>query len=235
MVKQSRQKLNNKRLTLDAREKGGMETALFLFIAIIGLILVNGFVAPNYNSTPSPQIVKQFIITQTPPPGKKTLQELTFKVETTYAPVFSGNQNNPPQFNPPGNNPPASGYCSPSFLAQYFGGDVQKANVAACICRWESGGNPGSENLNCIKNGKSADYSIGLFQINLVAHCPAPSVRMISSWGPPWFCSIQNQSAVNACTTQYLDPIQNIQKMLAISSNGTAWEPGWTAERGKCF
>jgi len=139
--------------------------------------------------------------------------------------------------NPPQRTPPTGGYCSPNFLAQFFGGNMQKANTAACICQYESGGNPGpvSDNLNCIKNGSSADYSIGLFQINLLAHCPAPSVKLISPVGPPWFCQIQNQAAVDACTTQYLDPIKNIQKMLEISSNGNAWEPGWTAEKGKCF
>ncbi|MBD3250846.1 MAG: hypothetical protein GF381_04755 [Candidatus Pacebacteria bacterium] len=44
-----------------------------------------------------------------------------------------------------------------------------RATQASIICNAESGGNPEAQNLGC-QTGSTVDYSVGLFQINLLAH-----------------------------------------------------------------
>lgn len=215
-------------------QKGGIGLSFIFLTAIISLLIINIFTSVQTNNTQTPTILKQVIVTQQPANNKKTIQESAFKVYTTYAPTpLQTNVVSTTKINPiVGNNPHAGGYCSVSFLANYFGGDLQKAQVASCICSYESGGDPASENLSCYTNGQTLDYSIGLYQINLLAHCPTA----VSATSVPYFCQILDNNALNSCTNQYLDPIQNIQKMVQISNSGTDWSP-WQAEhdKGVCF
>jgi hypothetical protein len=66
-------------------------------------------------------------------------------------------------------NATGSGSCSVTDLAPYFS---SQASNASCICQAESGGNPAALNDNCLSN-QTLDYSVGLFQINLLVH-PIP-------------------------------------------------------------
>lgn len=104
-----------------------------------------------------------------------------------------------------------TGYCSVEYLATYFGGDESKALIASIICQKESGSNPFNHNYVC------PDYSIGLFQINLVAHCPGAYANLSCT-------QLIDVNKRNTCEAQLEDPIANIQKMLDLSG-GTYWTP----------
>lgn len=106
----------------------------------------------------------------------------------------------------------AGGYCSVENLKQYFNGDESKALSASLICKLESGGNPFVQNTNCATN----DYSIGLFQINLVAHCPGAYAGQRCE-------NLISESTRLACTQEMLDPSKNIQKMVSLSQDGTSF------------
>lgn len=110
-------------------------------------------------------------------------------------------------------------YCSVDYLKSYFGGDENKARQASIICNKESGSNPGARNTDCGTN----DYSIGLFQINLVAHCP--DAYGAGTWGPQSCDNLIDVSKRDVCETKYADPIENIKKAVEISSGGTYWIP----------
>ncbi|MCL5071637.1 MAG: hypothetical protein M1308_12205 [Actinobacteria bacterium] len=117
-----------------------------------------------------------------------------------------------------------SGPCAVSNLLGYFG-DITKATNASMICNAESGGDPSSQNLGCL-TGRSADYSIGLFQINMLAHCPGAFSSY--SLNPP-SCTIGDQAVLDNCVNTYLDPAQNIQYAVQLSRNGTDWSAWSTA------
>lgn len=71
-----------------------------------------------------------------------------------------------------GNNPRTvytGDYCNPEFMTDAFGGE---AEGAACVCGRESSGNANALNDSCLEEGGTYDYSVGLFQINMLAHCP---------------------------------------------------------------
>lgn len=107
------------------------------------------------------------------------------------------------------------GYCAVDALAPTFNGDKTKALIASLICQTESGSDPTRINNNCA----TKDYSVGLFQINLVAHCAGAYQNQD--------CNILLSEATRlSCENQLLDPVANIQKMYAISQ-GTYWKP-WT-------
>jgi hypothetical protein len=115
-------------------------------------------------------------------------------------------------------------FCSVSNLMPYFGGDETKARQASIICNRESGSNPGALNNGCLR-GESVDYSIGLFQINLLAHCPG------AFSGPTLNpCTVADQAKLDACHAKYADPIENIKKAVELSSGGTYWVP-WSAAK----
>lgn len=105
---------------------------------------------------------------------------------------------------PPGASGGA-GYCSGSFLNNFF--DPEDVSAASCICNAESGGNPNAINCSCLTGG-TFDYSIGLFQINLLAHCDggAPFEK-----NPP-MCKITDTSRVIECANIFLDPANNAQR-----------------------
>lgn len=119
---------------------------------------------------------------------------------------------------------PGSGPCSVENLLPYLGNDVVKATKASIICNRESGSNPNAINDGCL-TGQTVDYSIGLFQINLLAHCPGAFSSY--TWDPP-SCTIGNMSVLNNCIERYLNPEENIEKMVSLSRNGTYWTP-WSA------
>jgi len=122
---------------------------------------------------------------------------------------------------------PGSGPCSVENLLPYFDNSVDKATKASKICNRESGSNPMSKNDGCL-NGSSCDYSIGLFQVNLLAHCPGAFSSYSCPRGGPASCTVGNRSILEACERRLLDPVENIKEAVRISSNGTNWVP-WSA------
>lgn len=129
------------------------------------------------------------------------------------------------------------GACSPSNLAQpQFFGNIEAGTIASCICFYESGGNPGSVNNTCYTTGKSADWSVGLFQINLDTNpqrCTIPS-NAFSSVG--LVCRIANNAALTTCTNNLKDSTTNINQAVAIyRASNNSWDIGWNAEKGECF
>ncbi len=131
---------------------------------------------------------------------------------------------------PPGQQPPivtkcrvGTGYCSVENLMKYFG-TYEKAYKASVICQAESSSNPLAANKACATGG-TVDYSIGLYQINLLAHCAGAATY---TWNPP-SCRIVNQTKLNECETDYKNPDINIKKAVALSKNGTDWYPTWGA------
>ncbi len=124
-----------------------------------------------------------------------------------------------------------TGPCSVQKLLPYLGGDEQKAIIASMICQRESTSNPFGEKLTsgtgCNNDNKNNDdYSIGLYQINLVWHtCSEAPYAYDSSINPPlercqYLVNEQNRSTCRVA----LKPVEaNVQKMVSISSNGNAW------------
>jgi hypothetical protein len=118
-----------------------------------------------------------------------------------------------------------TGFCSVQYLSSFFP-DQSKARQASIICQRESGGYPAAINNGCL-SGKSADYSVGLFQINMLAHCPGAFSNY--TLNPP-SCTVADQNILNACVSKYSDPIENIKKAVELSSGGTYWVP-WSAAK----
>jgi hypothetical protein len=118
---------------------------------------------------------------------------------------------------------PGTGYCSVENLQKYFP-NYTAAYKASVVCQGESASNPLAGNKSCT-TGRSVDYSIGLFQINALAHCEG---AMTYTWNPP-SCRIINQTLLDTCVRQYQDPDYNIRKAVALSKNGTDWYPTWGA------
>ena len=76
-------------------------------------------------------------------------------------------------------------------------------------------------NKGCL-TGSSVNYSIGLFQINLLAHGNANNINFDYSWNPI-SCTIKNPSAVQQLEQRFLNPDENIRYAVALSRNGTSW------------
>ncbi len=138
------------------------------------------------------------------------------------------------QITPPGGYPPpgegkcvlGTGLCSPDYLSKVGGWEGCKANQASIICNRESGGNPFAENLGCTI-GKSVDYSIGLFQINLLAHCD--NSFEFGEEPKPW-CKIKTgrEKVVEECVNRFKEPTINILYAYQLSEGGKNWSP-WAA------
>lgn len=112
-----------------------------------------------------------------------------------------------------------SGYCTTGSLIKHFGGDGRKALIASMICQKESTSDPFAVNPKC------PDYSVGLFQVNAIAHC-------LGAYAQPYkACRLLDAQKRNACETAWKNANENIQKMLSISSNGTNWVP-WSTWPG---
>ncbi|OGH21408.1 MAG: hypothetical protein A2958_01270 [Candidatus Levybacteria bacterium RIFCSPLOWO2_01_FULL_38_13] len=120
-----------------------------------------------------------------------------------------------------------TGYCSVANLLPYFGNDPIKALTASLICESESGGYPFKINDNCQTN----DYSIGLFQINAVAHCSG--AYGAGAWGDQSCDNILSLPLRNACESNWKNPTQNILKASEIRENWASWEPWgvWDTDR----
>ncbi|MCK4588401.1 hypothetical protein KAT60_01130 [Candidatus Woesebacteria bacterium] len=127
------------------------------------------------------------------------------------------------------------GPCSVENLLPYFGNDLTKATNASMVCHLESGGNSNALNDRCLTSyppgSRTYDYSVGLFQINLLAHCANNAFD--SGWGPPPYCTILDQAKVNSCKIKYSDPDENIRYAVQLSRNGTTWAP-WKAAARLC-
>ena len=112
-----------------------------------------------------------------------------------------------------------TGYCSVNSLLNTFNGNQQQALIASMICQAESGSSPFALNTNCA----TQDYSVGLFQINLIVYCPGAYANQNCN-------QLLDENARAACEVTLKDPISNIQKMFAISQ-GTYWKP-WSTWPG---
>lgn len=135
-----------------------------------------------------------------------------------------------------------TGYCDPEYLKSYFNNDQLATQRASRVCRWESNSNPAAANTTCQKAGGTMDYSIGLFQFNLLAHCssdllknfsdegysgPAFNARQVfqyTSGKPQMPCIILRQDLVDKCKAAMLNPVNNIKKAAAMSGNGQNWK-----------
>ena len=122
------------------------------------------------------------------------------------------------------NAPPP--YCNVENLLPYFGNDRMKAEKASQICNGESGGNPFLINDGCL-TGKFFDYSVGLFQYNLASaphRCPGAFSAVDEAKKTCTIAGEEGRKKLEACVKKYQDPIENINKAVALSGNGTHWE-----------
>ncbi len=132
-----------------------------------------------------------------------------------------------------------TGPCSvetllPFFEQAGFSNPQAEAEIASRICNKESRGGSDAVNKRCLTS-QSVDYSIGLFQINLMAHCPgalADASGRVSgtpgynAWNLP--CQVADQALLNSCETAMLDPLKNIEKMIEIRTRWGNWN-AWSA------
>jgi len=153
-------------------------------------------------------------------------------------------------------------FCSPTNptngLSELFG---DQTDNAAAICSRESGGDPKAINSHCLDSNPSThsvDYSIGLFQINMLAH-PNPAFfntpdgaslaavtggrpcyqafsnytdyQDYSKWGN--VCQVGDTSLLNACVAWFQVAKNNLSyaKFLVTNGGGTNydWSPWSTA------
>ncbi len=113
--------------------------------------------------------------------------------------------------------------CSVENLTKYFGSNAEKASI---ICFGESGGNPTQLNENC----KTNDYSVGLFQINLVGSCSG--AYGAGRWGVQSCDNLLSIEKRNVCEQQWRnDREANIQKAVSMSGGGTKWSHAWGAAK----
>lgn len=112
--------------------------------------------------------------------------------------------------------------CSPEYLENWW--DGCRARQASIICNRESGGNPSAINDSCLSGG-TLDYSIGLFQINLLAHCDG---AFEYGKGPPPWCTIIDPEKVEECKEKFYNPDENAQYAFQLSNGGENWNP-WGA------
>ncbi|MBP7843090.1 hypothetical protein KA017_03740, partial [Candidatus Woesebacteria bacterium] len=101
-------------------------------------------------------------------------------------------------------------YCYPENLEPYFAeagfeNPALEADKASRICRRESRGSPFAFNARCLE-GTSVDYSIGLFQINMLPRCEGAfrdgaGIPDTSDLFDPYNlpCSVTNQERLNSC------------------------------------
>lgn len=114
-----------------------------------------------------------------------------------------------------GNRPDGTGYCSeenllPYFVEAGFDNPALEADVASCICRRESRSSPYAFNDRCVE-GTSVDYSVGLFQINMLPRCAGAfkdgsgNLDTSSNYDPYDLpCEIVNQERLNECALSKL-------------------------------
>ena len=115
-------------------------------------------------------------------------------------------------------------YCSVGNLKNYFGGNETKSLIASLVCQAESRSNPFSLNPRC------PDYSVGLFQINLIAHC-------YGAYDPSDYpaCILIDAEKRDVCQSRFFIADENTRYAVSpLSSNGTNWWPWstWTVASG---
>jgi hypothetical protein len=104
-----------------------------------------------------------------------------------------------PVVGPPAGGPGAgtcssgTGLCSPETLRPVWG---DLAELASQVCNKESSGDSTALNDDCL-NGITADYSVGLFQINMLDRCPKGIDRDGSQ------CWIVDQNELEKCMLFY--------------------------------
>lgn len=103
--------------------------------------------------------------------------------------------------------------------------DENSARIASKICQRESRSELWKYNKGCL-TGQSVDYSIGLFQINLLSHYAVDAFTY--TWDPP-SCTILNQAKVDRWESILSDPLKSISLVIIMSVNGTNWGPWDTA------
>ncbi len=160
------------------------------------------------------------------------------------SPLTPGGGGSSPTTTPPnpqiGTCPVGSGPCSVDNLRKYFPDETAVKN-ASMICQRESGSNPFALNNRCLRGdpndkeedtkrkGATADYSVGLFQINLLPSTRCPGAFKDYGLKPPW-CEISDQAKLNTCEIGLKDSDNNINKAVAISGSGNNWS-AWSAAR----
>lgn len=141
-----------------------------------------------------------------------------------------------------------TGKCSVENLKKYFKTELG-AQQASVICHRESGSNPFASNKTCEKPGGTLDYSIGLFQINMLVHCssemlkkyypggytgPAFNARDVFLYNgnrpafPP--CQMRDQQKLDMCEEAMLIAENNIDWALGKSSDAQNWT-AWSAAK----
>jgi hypothetical protein len=135
-----------------------------------------------------------------------------------------------PAPNPGGRCQLGTGLCSPTYLSQWFTGC--RAEQASVICNVESGGNPNALNTGCL-SGRSCDYSVGLFQINLLPSSRCPGAFSSYSCNAPISCNVANQTVLNQCVANFQSPDYNANYASSLSGAGTDWDP-WAAYTVAC-
>ena len=162
-----------------------------------------------------------------------------------------------PPPSPPGArcSPVMTGSAEPGALsATCFG---QNAVAASIIAGMESGGDPGKESrVDKCKDGNP--FSIGLYQINLIAHgdkissaCGRDSEgknkifringsaqgnclqRNSSGICIQYDCQVIDLPQYQQCVNMLKDPAQNINLACQISGNGSNWS-AWAYSKNKC-
>jgi hypothetical protein len=110
-----------------------------------------------------------------------------------------------------------------------------RAQSASKICLKESTGDATRFNQGCVTN-ETLDYSVGLFQINMLAHDCHETFIDFGTATNPWCILDPSPEATSKradCVIQLQDPDYNIQKMLELSSGGTNWFP-WKHAKDMC-
>lgn len=153
--------------------------------------------------------------------------------------------------------PPANNICDPNDsrlqLSSTFG---DQAPEASTICWQESRGQADAVNKSCLRGGISADYSVGLFQINMLSH-PAPAflnspegaslkedIRLINRSGKTCYeafsnwqiyqnttnykvaCIVGDQTLLDTCVKWFQDPINNAAYVKWRSGTKDGLPPG---------
>ncbi len=114
--------------------------------------------------------------------------------------------------------------CSPENLSS-FGSN---ANTASIICNAESGGQSNVINKDCLK-GISVDYSVGLFQFNMMAQCAKAfsCLDTTAKDGPSCaggtYCTIGNPAMLDNCVATFLNVKYNMDAAVKLSNTGTDW------------
>lgn len=158
--------------------------------------------------------------------------------------------------------PPDIGQCKKTTMLQFFGSHAADAGQT---CILESGGNPATENTGCSKCPVwdpadpncyifgTQEYSVGLFQLNLMAQCAALGLddgisnftkmgTYCTGGGLCWdvgTCQIQNPVALETCKQAlgWNNPLKNAAEALRIAQTWGGFGPGamgwapWTGAR----